>query len=88
MTNKIRAIITDLDGTLLPKNGEISGINKKAFEYAQQKGYFRIIATGRNLYSSLNILLLIFQSITWYFLQEQEFSAGQTKSSYFPGIWN
>ena len=32
--------------------------------------------------------LLIFQSITWYFLQEQEFSAGQTKSSYFPGIWN
>lgn len=56
MTNKIRAIITDLDGTLLPKNGEISGINKKAFEYAQQKGYFRIIATGRNLYSTLNIL--------------------------------
>lgn len=51
-----RAIITDLDGTILPRKGEISTSTRKAFILAGKQGCQRIIATGRNLYSSLKVL--------------------------------
>lgn len=50
------AIITDLDGTILPKGGTISSETRAAFDKAAQKGCIRIIATGRNLYSALKAL--------------------------------
>lgn len=52
----IRAIISDLDGTLLPKGESISTETMKAFERAGANGCLRIIATGRNLYSALKVL--------------------------------
>ncbi len=52
----IRAIITDLDGTILPRGGAISTETIQAFEKAGQMHYTRIIATGRNLYSTRKIL--------------------------------
>lgn len=52
----IKAIITDLDGTLLPRGGSISSGTLEAFRLAGNKGCIRIIATGRNLYSALKIL--------------------------------
>ena len=51
----IKAIITDLDGTLLPRGGSISSGTLEAFRLAGNKGCIRIIATGRNLYSALKI---------------------------------
>ena len=54
--NKIQAIITDLDGTILPRGGEISPETRASFQQAGNKGYTRIIATGRNLYSARRIL--------------------------------
>ena len=52
----IKAIITDLDGTLLPRGRSISADTLEAFRLAGNKGCIRIIATGRNLYSALKIL--------------------------------
>lgn len=52
----IRAIISDLDGTLLPKGGDISAETVEAFNKAKEKGCLRIIATGRNLYSALKVI--------------------------------
>lgn len=52
----IQAIITDLDGTVLPRGGNISPTDAEAFHRAGTHGVVRIIATGRNLYSVRNIL--------------------------------
>lgn len=52
----IRAIITDLDGTILPKGGSISPETLQAFQQAGNSQCTRIIATGRNLYSALRVL--------------------------------
>lgn len=51
-----RAIITDLDGTILPKGEKISAGTLHAFEKARRHGAVRIIATGRNLYAALQVL--------------------------------
>lgn len=51
-----RAIITDLDGTILPRGGMVSGEVLAALESIGEKGYVRIIATGRNLYSVMQVL--------------------------------
>ncbi len=51
-----RAIITDLDGTILPHKGEISSSTREAFILAGKQKCQRIIATGRNLYASLQVL--------------------------------
>lgn len=51
-----RAIITDLDGTILPRKGKISLATLRAFREAGEKGCQRIIATGRNLYAALQVL--------------------------------
>ena len=40
----IQAIISDLDGTILPKGGKISSETLAAFQKTGQKGILRIIA--------------------------------------------
>lgn len=52
----IQAIISDLDGTILPRGGRISAETLHAFRQAGRNGCVRIIATGRNLRSALEIL--------------------------------
>lgn len=51
-----RAIITDLDGTVLPRGGTVSPANLEAFRQAGRAGMVRIIATGRNLYAAFKAL--------------------------------
>lgn len=51
-----RAIITDLDGTILPRGGKISPETSKTLSWVGAQGGQRIIATGRNLYSALKVL--------------------------------
>ena len=53
----IKAIIIDLDGTTLPRNGhQISEENRVALEEAGQQGVIRILATGRSVFSLNNTL--------------------------------
>ena len=53
----IKAIIIDLDGTTLPRNGhQISEENRVALEGAGQQGVIRILATGRSVFSLINTL--------------------------------
>jgi Cof subfamily protein (haloacid dehalogenase superfamily) len=52
-----RVIVTDLDGTILPRKGEISQATIESFRKAGEKNCLRIIATGRNLYSAKQVLL-------------------------------
>lgn len=56
----IRTIITDLDGTILPRGGDISPETVQAFQHAGANDCIRIIATGRNLYSARKVLPLSF----------------------------
>ena len=51
-----QVIITDLDGTILPRKGEISRATIEALHWAGEKKCLRIIATGRNLYSAKQVL--------------------------------
>ena len=44
---KYKAIATDLDGTLLNDEKQISEINQKAIDYAVNKGIIIIPCTGR-----------------------------------------
>ncbi len=50
------AIITDLDGTILPRGGKVSDEVSAALQWIGEKGDVRIIATGRNLYSAMQVL--------------------------------
>lgn len=52
----VRAVITDLDGTILPRGGEISPRTVAALRDAGTGGCLRMVATGRNLYSVLQAL--------------------------------
>lgn len=52
-----KAIISDLDGTLLPsRHTIISDENIRAFQEAGTAGLTRIIATGRTLFASMKVL--------------------------------
>ncbi len=51
-----RAVITDLDGTILPRGGQVSAEVLAALMRAGNQGCVRVIATGRNLYSARQIL--------------------------------
>ncbi|MCM1494916.1 MAG: Cof-type HAD-IIB family hydrolase [Bacteroides sp.] len=44
----MKLIVTDMDGTFLNQNQEITEYNRSAIEYAQSKGVEFMIATGRN----------------------------------------
>lgn len=52
----MQAIITDLDGTILPRGGTISNAVTSSLEELGKNGIVRIIATGRNLYSARKAL--------------------------------
>lgn len=56
MTKMIRIVISDLDGTLLPAQGEVSELDLNTLYKLKQKNIVRVIATGRNLYSALSVL--------------------------------
>lgn len=48
MHSNIKVIVSDLDGTLLNSNHEITAETKAVFDQLHQKGYLIIIATGRH----------------------------------------
>lgn len=52
----IKAIITDLDGTILPHGGTISPETVRTLEEAATKRMTRIIATGRNLFAAMKVI--------------------------------
>jgi len=54
--NRIKAVFTDLDRTLLTNIGTISKQNLAAIELLREKGILLIIATGRNLLSAKKVL--------------------------------
>lgn len=51
-----KAIITDLDGTILPHKGNISQATIGCLEEIGDQGIVRIIATGRNLFAARKVL--------------------------------
>ena len=56
MRDDIKIVITDLDGTLLPSQGEISEPDLDTLKKLKDENIVRVIATGRNLYSALSVL--------------------------------
>lgn len=56
VTNKMKMIASDLDGTLLNEKGEISLENVQAIKKAVEKGLTFVVATGRS-YDSANRIL-------------------------------
>jgi Cof subfamily protein (haloacid dehalogenase superfamily) len=48
--------VSDLDGTLLPHNGEISAGNLAMLEELRQSGICRVLATGRSLFSLQKVI--------------------------------
>lgn len=50
-----RILFTDLDGTLLNSNKEISARNANAIEQALQKGHKIVITTGRPIFSAIRL---------------------------------
>jgi Cof subfamily protein (haloacid dehalogenase superfamily) len=51
MNTNIRIIFTDLDGTLLNADREVSQINLQCLDTLKRTGITRVITTGRSLYS-------------------------------------
>ncbi|PXX97803.1 hypothetical protein DF185_17695 [Marinifilum breve] len=56
MTDQIRIVVSDLDGTLLPSMGEVSTRNYECLQQLKESGITRVIATGRTLYSAMAVL--------------------------------
>lgn len=56
MNDDIKIVISDLDGTLLPSQGEVSACDLNTLKELKGKNIIRVIATGRNLYSALSVL--------------------------------
>ncbi|MDL2252419.1 HAD family hydrolase [Odoribacter sp. OttesenSCG-928-J03] len=54
--DKVKAIITDLDGTILPSRGEVSKATVHCLEQLGQQGIVRVIATGRTLFAAFRAL--------------------------------
>ncbi|MCC8173303.1 MAG: Cof-type HAD-IIB family hydrolase, partial [Odoribacter sp.] len=52
----IKVIITDLDGTILPRKGEISEKTIEAFHHLGNRDIGRIIATGRTLHTVKEVI--------------------------------
>jgi hypothetical protein len=51
-----KAIFTDLDGTLLDENQNLSAGNQKTLSELGEKGVFRVVVTGRSLFSASRVL--------------------------------
>tara|TARA_R110001583_G_scaffold3806_4_gene23229 strand:- start:4559 stop:5404 length:846 start_codon:yes stop_codon:yes gene_type:complete len=56
MGDNIKIVISDLDGTLLPAQGEVSNRDMDTLKKLKEEKIVRVIATGRNLYSALSVL--------------------------------
>lgn len=56
MTQQIKIVVTDLDGTILPSNGNISKKSYDTLLQLKDRNITRVIATGRNLYSAMSVL--------------------------------
>ena len=69
MSNSIQLIITDLDGTLLNSQGQLSTPNEKAMRQAMAKGIPVTIATGKTRYSALKIIHKLKLSTPGVFIQ-------------------
>jgi len=54
----IKLIVTDVDGTLLDNNSELSSLNKKAIFESRKKGIEVILATGKSICSILYLIKL------------------------------
>lgn len=52
----LKMTITDLDGTLINKNGEISEADLSTLERLGKRNIIRVIATGRSIYSTKKVL--------------------------------
>ena len=57
MQNKIKIIISDIDGTLLNDDGRISNTNRSTLEFLKEKDIPVILATGRSLFSAKKVLI-------------------------------
>ena len=55
-----KMIVTDLDGTLLNSEGQVSNRNYETLNKLKDLGHLRVIATGRSLFSTKKILTLDF----------------------------
>ncbi|MFA7026054.1 MAG: HAD family hydrolase [Candidatus Cloacimonadaceae bacterium] len=53
---RTRICVTDLDGTLMHSAGIISEPNHEALDELHQRGIYRVLATGRSLYSLKNVV--------------------------------
>ena len=53
---KKKICVTDLDGTLIHSAGIITDPNHEALEELRKRGIYRILATGRSLYSLNNVV--------------------------------
>jgi len=49
-------LVTDLDGTLAGSDRAVSSANRECLEELGRKGVLRVVATGRSLYSALQVL--------------------------------
>ena len=52
----IRMVVTDLDGTLLNTEHQISETNEQTLHWLGKQNVYRVAATGRTLYSSKKVL--------------------------------
>ena len=51
-----RAVFTDLDGTLLGSDQQLSPANHDVLEVLGQQGILRVVVTGRSLFSCRRVL--------------------------------
>jgi len=51
----IKMVVTDLDGTLLNSERELSQTNRQTLERLGKQGVIRVVATGRSVYSWENV---------------------------------
>lgn len=86
MIEMVKAIISDLDGTILPCGGEISKEALHAFGMLGERKIVRIIATGRTLFAARRFLPDDFPIVFWYFPPERVLCTGRIKRSFWPGI--
>lgn len=56
MTTSIQAIVTDMDGTLLNSQHQLSPRNEQALRRAMEQGITVILATGKSRYSGASII--------------------------------
>ncbi len=56
---RIKLVVTDVDGTLLDENSVLPELNKKALIDCKENGIEIILATGKTVYSIMNLIELL-----------------------------